>query len=61
MIGKGRVFSYGAVIGLVLLVLNASALAEFDRTQIVRLATTTSTENSGLLEELLPRFEAASG
>lgn len=61
MIGKGRVFFYGAVIGLVLLLLNASALAEFDRTQIVRLATTTSTENSGLLGELLPRFEAASG
>lgn len=61
MIGKGCVFLYSAVIGLVLLVLNASALAEFDRTQIVRLATTTSTENSGLLDELLPRFEAASG
>ena len=61
MIGKGRVFVYGAVIGLVLLLLNASALAEFDRTQIVRLATTTSTENSGLLDALLPRFEAASG
>mgnify|MGYP001819876409 CR=1 FL=1 len=61
MIGKGRVFVYGAVIGLVLLLLNASALAEFDRTRIVRLATTTSTENSGLLDALLPRFEAASG
>jgi tungstate transport system substrate-binding protein len=61
MIGKGRVFVYGAVIGLVLLLLNASALAEFDRTQIVRLATTTSTENSGLLDALMPRFEAASG
>ena len=61
MIGKGRVFVYGAVIGLVLLLLNASALAEFDRTQLVRLATTTSTENSGLLDALLPRFEAASG
>ena len=61
MIGKGRVFVYGAVIGLVLLLLNASALAEFDRTQIVRLATTTSTENSGLLDELMPRFEAVSG
>ena len=61
MIGKGRMFLNRALLGLVLLVLNASALAEFDRTQIVRLATTTSTENSGLLDELLPRFEAASG
>jgi len=61
MTGKGRVFLNRALLGLVLLVLNASALAEFDRTQIVRLATTTSTENSGLLDELLPRFEAASG
>jgi tungstate transport system substrate-binding protein len=61
MIGKGRVFLLRAVLGLVLIALNASALADFDRTRIVRLATTTSTENSGLLDELLPRFEAASG
>ncbi len=38
-----------------------SALADFDRAGTVRLATTTSTENSGLLNDLLPRFEAATG
>lgn len=61
MIRDGRMFLYRSVLGLVLLVLNAGALAEFDRSGIVRLATTTSTENSGLLDELLPRFEEASG
>ena len=61
MIRDGRMSIYRSVLGLVLLVLNAGALAEFDRSGIVRLATTTSTENSGLLDELLPRFEEASG
>lgn len=36
-----------------------SALGDFDRAGTVRLATTTSTENSGLLNDLLPRFKAA--
>jgi tungstate transport system substrate-binding protein len=61
MIRDGRMSIYRSVLGLVLLVLNAGALAEFDRSEIVRLATTTSTENSGLFDELLPRFEEASG
>lgn len=32
-----------------------------NRQQIIRLATTTSTENSGLLDKVLPEFEQASG
>ena len=60
MIGKGRNCWFRAMFGLVLLVLNTGVPADFDRTRVVRLATTTSTENSGLLDELLPRFEAAS-
>ncbi len=38
-----------------------AAGAGYDRANTVRLATTTSTENSGLLNELLPRFKAATG
>ena len=30
-------------------------------TEVIKLATTTSTENSGLLKELLPKFESESG
>lgn len=30
-------------------------------TEIIKLATTTSTENSGLLQDLLPKFESESG
>lgn len=37
-----------------------TALAVADN-QIIRLATTTSTDNSGLLKDILPSFEAASG
>ena len=29
--------------------------------EVIKLATTTSTENSGLLQELLPKFESATG
>ncbi|TNF94315.1 MAG: tungsten ABC transporter substrate-binding protein, partial [Gammaproteobacteria bacterium] len=36
-------------------------LAGNDADSIIRLATTTSTENSGLLAHLLPKFEAKSG
>lgn len=32
-----------------------------DRKTTIRLATTTSTENSGLLDDLMPRFKAATG
>ncbi|MGB5201164.1 MAG: substrate-binding domain-containing protein [Sedimenticolaceae bacterium] len=49
LIAAALVFSYG------------SALGDFDRAGTVRLATTTSTENSGLLNDLLPRFRAATG
>ncbi|UCE90178.1 MAG: substrate-binding domain-containing protein [Pseudomonadota bacterium] len=46
-------------------VLTATALlvmaTAYAQSGVVRLSTTTSTENSGLLEELLPRFEQRSG
>ncbi len=44
---------------LVVLALCAGPLAA--QPQVLRLATTTSTENSGLLTYLLPAFERASG
>jgi tungstate transport system substrate-binding protein len=50
-----------ALLGLALLAVNGLVLADFDRANTVRLATTTSTENSGLLTDLLPRFKAATG
>lgn len=47
---------------LVLIAMLPPALASaVDRDVIIRLATTTSTENSGLLDDLLPRFKAATG
>ena len=45
------------VLGLVL----SSAASPTSAQPTLRLATTTSTENSGLLKAILPRFEAASG
>jgi tungstate transport system substrate-binding protein len=45
----------------VLLSLFALGACAMDRSDTIRLATTTSTENSGLLEELLPRFSQATG
>jgi len=47
--------------GLVLLSLAASVPAGAADRPTLRLATTTSTENSGLLKAILPAFEAASG
>ena len=44
-----------------LLTLSPASWADFDRDRVVRLATTTSTENSGLLGELLPKFTEATG
>ncbi len=44
-----------------ILLYNLVVTAPADAQQILRLSTTTSTENSGLLEYLLPEFEAASG
>ncbi len=49
------------LIAAVLIAACGSALGDFDRAGTVRLATTTSTENSGLLNDLLPRFKAATG
>src|SRR2546421_1838829 len=46
-----------ALAALSLFVLGATAAAP----GVLRLATTTSTENSGLLKELLPKFTAATG
>ena len=49
-------------IGLIaLLSMTASGAHAVDENHIVRLATTTSTDNSGLLEQLLPQFEGDSG
>ena len=48
-------------LGLCMLVFAAAAPAAPDAGAVVRLATTTSTENSGLLQVLLPPFEEASG
>lgn len=51
-----------AFAGALLAALSTVSLgAGFDRASTVRLATTTSTENSGLLDDLIPRFSAASG
>lgn len=47
----------GVILGLSLLLLSAPALAN----ERIRLATTTSTQNSGLLEHLIPPFEKVSG
>lgn len=46
-----------AILGLSLLVLSAPSLAK----ERIRLATTTSTQNSGLLEHLIPPFEKSAG
>jgi len=35
--------------------------AQADSTNVIRMATTTSTENSGLLDYLLPEFESGCG
>ncbi len=47
-----------ALAGLALLALTAGAAAE---ARFIVIASTTSTENSGLFDHLLPRFEAATG
>jgi len=51
----------GILIKLLFFALSFTVLADFDRARTLRLATTTSTENSGLLDDLLPRFKAATG
>ena len=63
-------FDQGSLTGRLLAILVAFVVtagvaiggeAGADRDKIVRLATTTSTENSGLLGDLLPRFKQATG
>ena len=55
-IRRARLFQ-AAVLSLLLLVLHPASFAQ----QVLRMSTTTSTENSGLLSNLLPAFEAESG
>lgn len=52
---SGLLYSLVAVLSGVWVIVQAQAAED---AQILRLATTTSTENSGLLEELLPGFES---
>jgi len=49
------------VLLILLLALTSIVHAAPPQAQLLRLATTTSTENSGLLRDLLPLFEASSG
>ncbi len=44
-----------------LICLSALFSASADKERVLRLATTTSTQNSGLLDDLLPRFEKSHG
>ena len=55
-----RLFKYTAVLAYALLPFSAIA-ADVDSSKTLRLATTTSTENSGLLQDLLPYFERKTG
>jgi len=55
-----RLFKYTAVLTYALLPFSAIA-ADVDSSKTLRLATTTSTENSGLLQDLLPYFERKTG
>ncbi|MGL4613793.1 MAG: substrate-binding domain-containing protein [Shewanella sp.] len=52
--------SIKSLVGLVVAASMFTALPA-QSTEVIKLATTTSTENTGLLKELLPKFEAASG
>jgi tungstate transport system substrate-binding protein len=61
MISMRRLFWRSLLTGLVSLIVAGAVMASPDRADTVRLATTTSTENSGLLNDLLPRFKAATG
>lgn len=61
MFENHRVLLKAALISALYFALSLSAIAEYDRANTIRLATTTSTENSGLLNDLLPRFKAATG
>jgi tungstate transport system substrate-binding protein len=50
-----------AFIAAILVAASAGLTPAFGAEAVLRLATTTSTENSGLLKVLVPKFEAASG
>lgn len=49
------------LLGAGLLLLTLSAVSAAGQNKILRMATTTSTENSGLLKDILPAFEKATG
>ncbi|MGB5648733.1 MAG: hypothetical protein WBM59_01530, partial [Sedimenticolaceae bacterium] len=61
MFENHRVLLKAALISALYFALSLGAIADYDRANTIRLATTTSTENSGLLNELLPRFKEATG
>lgn len=61
MLRNPRLLPGAVLTTLLVLACSLAIAADFDRAKTVRLATTTSTENSGLLEDLLPRFKAATG
>lgn len=49
------------ILGIGLLLLSVTNLGVADQNKILRMATTTSTENSGLLKDIMPAFEKATG
>ena len=49
------------ILSLLLLIALTASVVQAEKHPVLRLATTTSTENSGLLEYLLPAFEQQSG
>jgi len=61
MFENHRVLLKAALISAFYFALSLGAIADYDRANTIRLATTTSTENSGLLNDLLPRFKEATG
>ncbi|MGB5638600.1 MAG: substrate-binding domain-containing protein [Sedimenticolaceae bacterium] len=61
MFENHRVLLKAALISALYFALSLGAIADYDRANTIRLATTTSTENSGLLNDLLPRFKEATG
>jgi tungstate transport system substrate-binding protein len=61
MLVNHRVLLKAGLAGVLFCALSLGVAADFDRARTIRLATTTSTENSGLLNELLPRFRQATG
>lgn len=61
MLRNPRLLPGAVLTTLLVLACSLAIAADFDRAKTVRLATTTSTENSGLLQDLLPRFKAATG